>query len=302
MDAKQIRAIDDAFRTGDLDALRTAVGDPSVIPNGPMPLEIGDCLTYAIYWSPRLFIRRLLELGANPSADAHDGFPPLIAALSCTRTAPGAHHRPDVNEIVRLLLAFGADPNQRGINDWTALHMAVAERNGIALQLLLDAGAHAALRTRIDGCETAAEMARQCGLDEIAAVLDRGGAPMRRRMRSGLVLLVDVAGTGEPVRRQQQYRVRLHMTTSAGQQIRWPVPGSADRFEDEGATRITTLRLNRGTVIPGIFYGMDGMRVGGMRRIEIAPHMAYGDRGVPGVVPAGAALTVEIEVLSPTAG
>jgi len=39
------------------------------------------------------------------------------------------------------------------------------------------------------------------------------------------------------------------------------------------------------------------MRVGGTRRLEIAPHLGYGDRGVPGVIPAGALLTAEITIL-----
>jgi FKBP-type peptidyl-prolyl cis-trans isomerase len=42
---------------------------------------------------------------------------------------------------------------------------------------------------------------------------------------------------------------------------------------------------------------VEGMRVGGTRRLEIAPHLAYGDRGVPGVVPAGALLTAEVTML-----
>jgi FKBP-type peptidyl-prolyl cis-trans isomerase len=39
------------------------------------------------------------------------------------------------------------------------------------------------------------------------------------------------------------------------------------------------------------------MRVGGMRRLEIAPHLAYGERGVPGIIPANALLTAEIAIL-----
>jgi ankyrin repeat protein len=117
----------------------------------------------AIYHSPLTFIRTLLELGADPNAPADDGFPSLIAALSCTRDVPGSPKRTDVDAIVRLLLAFGADPNQRGINDYTPLHMAVAERNIVAIQLLLDAGADPELPTRIDDGETPMEMARTAG-------------------------------------------------------------------------------------------------------------------------------------------
>jgi ankyrin repeat protein len=53
-------------------------------------------------------------------------------------------------QILRMLLSFGADPNQRGTNDYTPLHMAVDEKNSLAIQILLDAGADPELRTRID--------------------------------------------------------------------------------------------------------------------------------------------------------
>jgi ankyrin repeat protein len=162
--------IDAAFRAGDLAALRATVDDPSVVPNGLMPVTIGSCLEYAIYHSPVPFIRTLLEIGADPNVD-HAGFPPLIAALSCSRPCPGALRRPDVYEILELLLAFKADPNQRGINDYTPLHMAVSERNLPAIKLLLSAGADPRLRTRIDDCETPREMAKNADLSEIAALL-----------------------------------------------------------------------------------------------------------------------------------
>jgi ankyrin repeat protein len=167
-EAARWKKIDDAFRAGDLAALRAAVDDPAIIPNGPMPLAVGPCLEYAIYHSPLPFIRTLLEHGADPVPSAHAGFPPLIAALSCSRPQPGAPGRTDVPDIVALLLSFGADPAQRGINDYTALHMAVAEGNMEVLELLLTAGADPHARTRIDDCETAREMAEAARLGEIA--------------------------------------------------------------------------------------------------------------------------------------
>jgi hypothetical protein len=86
---EQVRKIDDAFRRGDLAALRAAVDDPGDVPNGPMPLAIGPCLAYAMYHSPLPFIRTLLEIGADPNPQDHIGFPPLIAALSCARSDAG---------------------------------------------------------------------------------------------------------------------------------------------------------------------------------------------------------------------
>src|SRR5688500_1240095 len=164
-----------------------------------MPLAIGPCLEYAIYHSPLAFIRTLLELGADPNPVDHAGFPPLIAALSCSTPRSGAPGRPDVVAILALLLEFGADPNQRGINDYTPLHMAVAERNRRAVQVLLDHGADSEISTRIDECETPLDMARAAGLEDIAAILARKGKPDRRRLRSGLTLLMDIPGNGEAV-------------------------------------------------------------------------------------------------------
>ena len=149
-EAKKFQRIDEAFHKGDLDALRAAVDDPAVVPNGRMPDTIGSCRVYAIYHSPLAFIRTLLEIGADPNAPVDDGFPPLIAALCKARDVPGSTRWTDVDEVMRSLLSFGADPNQRGINDYTPLHMAVAERNPLAVHMLLDGGADPELRTRID--------------------------------------------------------------------------------------------------------------------------------------------------------
>jgi hypothetical protein len=302
-DASAFQRIDDAFRRGDLDALRAAVEDPSLVPNGQMPIGIGSCLVYAIYHSPLAFIRTLLELGADPNSPADDGFPPLIAALTCSRAVPGASPRTDVDEIIRLLLSCGADANQRGINDYTPLHMAVAERNALAVLRLLEHGADADLRTRIDECETPLEMARSAGMNDVAALLERKGQPLRQRLRSGLTLLVDILGSGEAVRRQHNYRVRLRLWLNRGDPVRWPTAwGSVDNasLRDNGETLVTTLRIDRRSLISGLFYGIDGMRVGGTRRLEIAPHLAYGDAGVPDVIPPGAVLTAEVTILGET--
>jgi len=165
------RKIDAAFRNGDLAALRDAVDDPASVPNGPMPLMIGSCLVYAIYHSPLPFIRTLLAIGADPNPAVDDGFPPLIAALSCSQPQPGSPGRSDTLDVIKLLLTFDADPNQRGINDYTPLHMAVGERHLPAIEVLVDAGADPRLRTRIDNYETPREMAESSGLVELAKLL-----------------------------------------------------------------------------------------------------------------------------------
>jgi ankyrin repeat protein len=184
-ESKRVRRIDAAFRAGDLEALREAVEDPAIIPNGPMPLAIGPCLEYAIYHSPVAFIRTLLEIGADPNPTDHAGFPPLIAALTCSQSHPGAPARDDVIDILRLLLDFGADPDQRGFNDYTPLHTAVEHDNLDALRLLLERGADPHQRTRIDDCETARELAESVGRTEMTALLQAAELSTPQEGRSG---------------------------------------------------------------------------------------------------------------------
>lgn len=56
--------------------------------------------------------------------------------------------------------------------------------------------------------------------------------------------------------------------------------------------------LGAGEVIEGWDKGVLGMRVGGVRRLEIPPALAYGESGVSGAIPPNATLLFEIELLS----
>ena len=109
-EARKFQQSSAAFKNGDLEALRAAVDDPALVPNGTMPLAIGTCLVYAIYHSPLTFIHTLLKIGADPNASVDDGFPPLIAALSCLRETPGSRKRTDVEEILRTTAHFRRGP------------------------------------------------------------------------------------------------------------------------------------------------------------------------------------------------
>src|SRR3982750_2727168 len=144
---------------------------PSTIPRwcrmAACRTRIGNCLVYAIYHSPLSFVGKLLELGADPNGPVNDGFPPLMAVLTCARDQPGTKRRNDVHEILRLLLSYGADPNGRGINDWTPLHLAVAARDVLAIHLLLESGADPELPTRIDDGESPLGIAQRSGVYEI---------------------------------------------------------------------------------------------------------------------------------------
>jgi FKBP-type peptidyl-prolyl cis-trans isomerase len=58
-----------------------------------------------------------------------------------------------------------------------------------------------------------------------------------------------------------------------------------------------TFRVGSREVIPGLAHGVEGMRVGGLRRVRVSPHLGYGAAGVPGTIPPHAVLIFEIELL-----
>jgi len=175
--AAQFAVVDQAYRLGDLARLREALGDPSDFPNCRQRPDLGVAdhpLEYAIYWSPFVFIEELLAAGADPNYPDPAGFPSLIAVLSSGR--------PDLHDILRLLIERGADVDQRGLNDWTALHYAVNQRDLDGVMILLENGADPGVKTRIDDCTSPLEDAERMGFTKAVELLrQRPSAASRNR-------------------------------------------------------------------------------------------------------------------------
>ena len=119
-------------------------------------------------------------------------------------------------------------------------------------------------------------------------------------MKKGVELLSETVGDGDPVGKRHFYQIKLRAWLNRGEQVKWEKPwGLVDRAEikENGHLLITDVRYDREFLISGLFYGIEGMRVGGVRKLRISPHLAYGAEGVPGIIPSNALLVTEVEIV-----
>jgi peptidylprolyl isomerase len=78
--------------------------------------------------------------------------------------------------------------------------------------------------------------------------------------------------------------------------VSWQTGQQFDASWDRGRT--FKFKLGKGQVIAGWDQGVQGMKVGGRRRITIPPMLAYGKRGAGGVIGPDETLVFVVDLLS----
>jgi FKBP-type peptidyl-prolyl cis-trans isomerase len=94
-------------------------------------------------------------------------------------------------------------------------------------------------------------------------------------------------GTGAEAKSGQSVSVHYTGTLTSGKKF--------DSSHDRG--KPFSFTLGAGQVIKGWDQGVAGMKVGGLRKLTIPPHLGYGERGFSGLIPPNATLVFEVELL-----
>ncbi len=102
---------------------------------------------------------------------------------------------------------------------------------------------------------------------------------------SGLIYFEIEAGTGQVPTGTDTVRVDYHGTFADGRVF--------DSSRESGEPAVFAL----GGVMPCFAEGIQRMQVGGKAKLVCAPELAYGDQGFPPLVPPGATLIFELELL-----
>ena len=104
---------------------------------------------------------------------------------------------------------------------------------------------------------------------------------------SGLMIEELVVGDGAVAAAGQ--KVKVHYTG-------WLTNGTKfDSSKDRNDPFV--FPLGAGNVIKGWDEGVQGMKIGGKRKLTIPPALGYGARGAGGVIPPDATLVFEVELL-----
>jgi hypothetical protein len=120
------------------------------------------------------------------------------------------------------------------------------------------------------------------------------------KLNRGIKLLEEGEGTGEPTRKGDRVVYNLKMFLNQGDEVSLNerqaehLPANmirtvaGDLFVDHRTT------LGSREAIAGVEYALIGMKKGGYRKVRVSPHLAFRDKGLPGLVPANAVLVVEL--------
>jgi FKBP-type peptidyl-prolyl cis-trans isomerase (trigger factor) len=116
----------------------------------------------------------------------------------------------------------------------------------------------------------------------------------------GITLVTEVEGRGPPAARGDRIIFNMKIWLNRGDEV--PLNAiqaqhlpeqmirsvAGEKLVDHAAT------LGKREIIAGVERSLIDMKAGGYRKVRVSPHLAYREKGLPGLIPEHAVLVVEI--------
>jgi FKBP-type peptidyl-prolyl cis-trans isomerase (trigger factor) len=116
----------------------------------------------------------------------------------------------------------------------------------------------------------------------------------------GITLLMEVEGQGPAAARGDRIIFNMKIWLNRGDDV--PLNTIQGQHLPEQMIRSVageklvdhTATLGKREVIAGVELSLIDMKAGGYRKVRVSPHLAYREKGLPGLIPEQAVLVVEI--------
>lgn len=120
------------------------------------------------------------------------------------------------------------------------------------------------------------------------------------QLKRGIKLLEEREGIGEPVKKGDRVVYNLKIFLHRGDEVPLNerqaehLPGEMIRTVDGSCFVDHRATLGSREPIAGVEYSLTGMKKDGYRKVEVSPHLAFGDNGLAGLIPPNAVLLIEL--------
>ena len=121
------------------------------------------------------------------------------------------------------------------------------------------------------------------------------------KLAKGVDLLHEIQGQGPVAEKGSRVQYAARIFLNRGEEV---TRDAEIMKNDTGYLKTKTVdgvelvlhqvEIGRRQAIAGIEKALIGMKPGGVREVCIAPHLAYGENGIPGLIPDNALLRVKI--------
>ena len=123
------------------------------------------------------------------------------------------------------------------------------------------------------------------------------------KIKSGIKVLEESEGEGKAAEKGNKVVYNMKLFLNKGEEVplnQRQVENMPDHLSHMVRTEGDYKFINHHTILgkresmAAVEYSLIGMKQGGYRKIKASPHLAYGKKGIPGLIPENAVLTIEL--------